>query len=49
MIMKQTMFIQTEAFASQPRRCRDRIMPNVIPITMKIIMQAIKQILSLAS
>jgi len=49
MIMKQTTFIQTEALANQPRRCRDRIIPNVIPITMKIIMQAMKQILSLDS
>lgn len=49
MIMKQTTFIQTEALANQPRRCRDRIIPRVMPITMKIIMQAMKQMLSLAN
>jgi hypothetical protein len=47
--MKHTTFIQTEALANQPKRCRDRIMPNNIPTTMKITMQAIKQMLSLAN
>ena len=49
MIIKETMFIQTEALANQPRRCKERIMPSAIPTTMKMIMQAMKQMLSLAN
>ncbi len=49
MIRKQTTFSHTEALASHPRRCKLRMSPKHIPTTMKIIMHAIKQMLSLAN
>ena len=47
MMIKLIIFIHTEALASHPRRCKLRIDPTNIPTTMKIIMQAMKQILLL--
>jgi hypothetical protein len=48
-MMKLMMLNHTEALANQPRRCKLRILPKRIPTAMKIVMQTMKQIFSLAS
>ena len=42
-IKKQTMFSHTERLASHPIRCKLRMLPKIMPTTMKMIMQTMKQ------